>query len=324
MLDCVREHRKAAVFNQLRNRHDRHFEPQIRLVRTVAFHRFLPGNAPEGFAATQSDEHLRAELFRKLAHQRLHDGKDIFLFDEAHFHVQLVEFAVMPVRSRVFIAEAGRDLEIAVESADHQELLELLRRLRQGVEFARVIPRRDEKIPRSFGRRVGENRGLDLDESAVLEIIPDMADETVLRFEHSLDLLAAQIEKSVRETHRFIHLVHLLLVDLERRGLRPAKDLEPLYRDFNLSGRELRVYHISRTHEHFAFRLDHPFAPQAVSQLPAILGYLRIELDLRKPVAVPQIDKDYPAVVAPPVHPAGQHDALAFVFFPQLSACVRP
>src|SRR3546814_9340565 len=37
----------------------------------------------------------------------------------------------------VFVAEAGRDLEIAVETRDHQQLLILLRRLRQGVEFPR-------------------------------------------------------------------------------------------------------------------------------------------------------------------------------------------
>ena len=57
--------------------------------------------------------------------------------DEAHLEVELVELARRAVGARVLVAEAGRDLEVAVEAGDHQQLLELLRRLRQRVELAR-------------------------------------------------------------------------------------------------------------------------------------------------------------------------------------------
>ena len=63
--------------------------------------------------------------------------EDVFLRDEAHLEVELVELARQTVGARILVAEAGRDLEIAVEAGDHQELLVLLRSLRQGVELAR-------------------------------------------------------------------------------------------------------------------------------------------------------------------------------------------
>jgi len=45
---------------------------------------------------------------------------------------------------------------IAVEAADHEELLELLRRLRQRVEFAGVKPRWHEEIARASGDARGQ------------------------------------------------------------------------------------------------------------------------------------------------------------------------
>ena len=60
--------------------------------------------------------------------------------DEAHLEVELVELAGRAVGAGVLVAEAGRDLEVAVEAGDHQQLLELLRRLRQRVELAGVQP----------------------------------------------------------------------------------------------------------------------------------------------------------------------------------------
>ena len=44
----------------------------------------------------------------------------------------------------------GGDLEIAVKAGGHQQLLELLRRLRQGVEFARMVSGRHQVVPGAF------------------------------------------------------------------------------------------------------------------------------------------------------------------------------
>ncbi len=78
------------------------------------------------------------EFLEHAAHHRLDRGEHVLLGDEAHLDVELVEFAGRTVGARVLVAEAGRDLEIAVEARHHDELLELLRRLRQRVELARM------------------------------------------------------------------------------------------------------------------------------------------------------------------------------------------
>ena len=62
---------------------------------------------------------------------------DVFLFDERHLAVDLCELR-LTVSAEVFIAEAAHDLEVTVEACHHEELLELLRRLRESVELARV------------------------------------------------------------------------------------------------------------------------------------------------------------------------------------------
>src|SRR5688572_31814158 len=51
----------------------------------------------------------------------------VLLGDEAHLEVELVELAGRAVGTGVLVAEAGRDLEVAVEARHHDELLELLR-----------------------------------------------------------------------------------------------------------------------------------------------------------------------------------------------------
>ena len=52
----------------------------------------------------------------------------------------------------VLVAETWRDLEVAVEARHHQELLVLLRRLRQRVEAAGVNSRWHQEVARALGR----------------------------------------------------------------------------------------------------------------------------------------------------------------------------
>jgi uncharacterized protein with PIN domain len=81
--------------------------------------------------------------------------------------IELVEFARRAVGARVFVAEAGRDLEVAVEARHHQQLLELLRRLRQRVELARVQARRHEEVARAFRRGGRQDRRLEFGEALI-------------------------------------------------------------------------------------------------------------------------------------------------------------
>src|SRR5215217_125033 len=71
------------------------------------------------------------ELLKYARQDRLDRIEYVVLRDEAHFEVELVEFTRAAVGAGVLVAEAGRDLEVSVESRDHDQLLEHLRRLRK-------------------------------------------------------------------------------------------------------------------------------------------------------------------------------------------------
>ena len=119
-----------------------------------------------------------AEFLEHPAQHRLDGGEHVFLGDEAHLDVELVEFAGAAVGARVLVAEAGRDLEIAVEPGHHDELLELLGRLRQRVELARMEARGHEEVARAFGARGGEDRRLELEEPLLFH--PSRASESMI------------------------------------------------------------------------------------------------------------------------------------------------
>ena len=81
------------------------------------------------------------EFLEHAADDRLDRIKDILLSDKAHLQIELVELTGRTVGARVLITETRRDLEIAIESRDHDQLLELLGGLRQRVKFSRMQPR---------------------------------------------------------------------------------------------------------------------------------------------------------------------------------------
>ena len=121
---------------------------QVRLVIAIFQHRFLVRNARK--FASRSNRATIGKFFEHASKNRLQRLEHIFLGDKAHFEIELVKFARRAVGAGVLVAEAGGDLEIAVETGNHQHLLEHLRRLRQRVEFARMDAARHEIIACAF------------------------------------------------------------------------------------------------------------------------------------------------------------------------------
>ena len=138
---------------------------QVGLVGAIFAHRFGVRDARPGRGR---DRLAARELLEHAPYHRLHRSKNIVLLDEAHFDVELVEFARQAVGAGILVAKAGRDLEIAIEARDHQKLLVLLGRLRQRVELAGMQTRRHEEIARAFRARRGEDRRLELEKSLPL------------------------------------------------------------------------------------------------------------------------------------------------------------
>ena len=112
------------------------------------------------------------DLFVDRDHDALDDQEDVVLADERHLHVELRELG-LAIRAEVLVAEALANLEVLVDAADHQSLLEELRRLREAVCLARVHARRHDEVARAFRRRLHEDGRLDFHELQVEELTTD-------------------------------------------------------------------------------------------------------------------------------------------------------
>ena len=163
------ENRKARAAEMVR--HIGHLDrvAQIGLVRAIPFQAVAIGDlGPVGI-------HLlaRREFFENPLHDRLNGGEHIVLGDKGHLDVELVKVGRRAVGARVFVAEAGRDLEIAVKARDHDQLFELLGGLRQGIELAGVQARGHEEVARTLGAGGGDDRGLKLIEPLIPHPVSD-------------------------------------------------------------------------------------------------------------------------------------------------------
>ncbi len=119
---------------------------QIGLICAVESHCLLVGNTREFLR----DRLTVSKLLEQPAQHGFDRAKHVILGHVTHFYVKLVEFTGRPVGARVLVAETRGDLKIAVETSNHYELLELLRCLRQRVEFAWMHPRRHKKVACAF------------------------------------------------------------------------------------------------------------------------------------------------------------------------------
>ncbi len=141
---------EAAAVDQLGHVRRGEVDAQVGLVSAVLLQRLDVGDAREGRAGGAV---ILAELGEDGRQHVLQHLEHVLLAGERHLHVELVELAGGTVGASVLVAEAGGYLEVAVEAARHQQLLELLRRLGQGVELAGVVARGDEVVARALGAR---------------------------------------------------------------------------------------------------------------------------------------------------------------------------
>ena len=258
------------------------------------------------------------ELLEHAAQHRLDRVEHVVLRDEAHFHVELIEFTGRTIGAGVLVAEAGRDLEIAVEARDHGELLELLRRLRQRVELAGMQPRRHQEVARAFGRGRGQDRGLEFEEAALLHAAADRVDDGAAFHDIGVQAVAPQIEEAVLQPDFF--RVFLIAEHRHRQLGGRSQHLDLGDVDLNCAGRHLGILGAAGTAAHLAVDLHHPFGAQLFHLLER--RAVRIGDHLGEPVMVAQVDEEDAAVIAHPVHPAGEPHLFADVGLAERAAGV--
>ena len=123
---------------------DLHPEAEVGLVGAVAQHRVGVGEMRE-----RPLRRLDAGGLERADDARLHHVEHVVALDERHLEVELAELE-LPVGAEILVPPAGGDLVVAVDPADHAELLEELRRLGEGVELPRLQAHGREEVARAL------------------------------------------------------------------------------------------------------------------------------------------------------------------------------
>ena len=288
---------------------------RVRLVAAESVHCLAIGHARERRLdlhspglAEHSDEHL------------LDQGEDVLRGDETHLDVRLGEFR-LAVGPKVLVAETARDLEIFLHSRGHEQLLVLLRGLRQRVERPRVQPARHEEVARALRSAFAQDRRLDLPEPVGVEHIANSLNYAVTQTQIFRHARTAQVEVAVSQTQVF---VGDLFVQRKRQHVGLVEDLQLVGHDLDRTGGQLVVFRSLEAFGHFAGDLDHVLIAQSVSGLGHRGLLFRTEDNLRDALAVAQIDKNDPTVVATRADPTREGDAAANIFVPEGRAMMCP
>ena len=283
---------------------------QIRLVRTEAAHGLGQGHVRQ-FAELDVQHFLE-----QVAHHGLGDAHDVFFIEEAGLDIDLGEFR-LTVGTQVFVAEALGDLVVAVEAGDHQQLLEQLRRLRQGEEAAGVGAARHQVVTRAFRGSAGQDRRLDVEEAVVVEVTADARGDARTQLELLGHFRATQIDEAVAQAGFLANVG--VFVERERRGLGFVEYIQLITQHFDGAGSHVRIDRTGRTQTYLAGDLHHILAAHTVG-LGEGLGAIRIEYHLGQSLAVADVEEDHATVVATAVHPAAKSDFLAVQALVQLAA----
>ena len=133
---------------------------------------------------------LAAERLEGRDHVPLQHVEHLLALDERHLEVELAELE-LAVGAEILVAPAGGDLVVAVDPADHAELLEDLRRLGEREEAPRLQAHGEEEVARAFGCALRHAGRPDVDEAEVVHRPPDGRDHRVREPQVALHLARA-------------------------------------------------------------------------------------------------------------------------------------
>ena len=289
---------------------------QVGLVVAVFQHRFAVRNARERIGRYRA---AISEFLENAVQHGFDRVEHVVLRDKAHFEIELVEFARRTISARVFVAEAGRDLEIAIETGNHQQLLEHLRRLRQRVELARMDAAGHQIVARAFGARRGQDRRLEFGEALIDH--PATNRRNHLRTQHDIVVqsLATQVEIAVTQAN--ILRVFGIAEHGERQFGRRRLHRHLAGAQFDVAGGQVGVGRLAGAGDDFAGNRDHGFGAGTVDRLERF----RVDIgnDLGDAEMIAQIDEQQAAMIALPMNPAGEANGFSDVRSAQFRAIVR-
>ena len=306
------EHLEVRLRGDLAEVDERQLEAQVGVLRPVAVDRLLVGDARE------RDVQRLVQAAREHARQHgFHRAEDVLAIHEAGFQVDLRELR-LAVAARVLVPVAAGDLEVAVQPAHHQELLEDLRRLRQRVEPAGGDSRRHDEISCPFRGGAHHRRCLDLQEALVGERRAHLGGGGAAQGQVALHDAGAEVQVAVGLAQLLARVDRV--ADRERQRIAGGEHLDLRGGQLDLSRGLAGVGHVRGAQAHRARHRDAVLVAQPGRRVVRLLRRGLVHHHLRHAVAVAQVEKADAAVVAPGVDPAAQHHARSGVGGPQLAA----
>jgi hypothetical protein len=129
----------------------------------------------------------------------------------------LIELTWGSIGARILISKAWGDLEVPIEASDHQELLELLRSLRQREELSGMKSRRNQEIARALRGAARKDRGLELLKSAIVHEFTDALNDLRTKKYILMYLVSTEIEETIGQASWLWSLI--ILSDLKRKNI---------------------------------------------------------------------------------------------------------
>ena len=213
----------------------------------------------------------------------------------------MVEIAIETVGAGVFVAETGGDLEVAVDAANHEELLELLGGLREGIEFAWMQAGRDEKVASTLWGGVGKNRSGDFGEITLVHVITNEAIELRATLHEVLHGGATEVEEAVFETH-FLGGFGTIVVGVDRERLGFVEEGEVFDDEFDGAGGDVGVDEVGSTFAHFAGGGENKFVADRFGKLEGFCGFWSDD-KLDDAGVVAEVDKNQATMITTGVDP---------------------
>ena len=268
--------------------------------------------------ATQRRGHLDTHAAEGIGQDLLERAHDVVLIHEGHLDIDLGELG-LTVGAQVLVAEALGNLVVALDATDHEQLLQELRGLRQGVEVAQLDAAGDDEVASALGRGLEQGGRLDLHELTVVQRLANSEGKVGAQLEVGHHLGTTEVQIAIAQTGVLAGLDAVL--NLERRGDGSVEHLGVVGQNLDLAGRELGVGGLLATGAHDAVDLDGPLGTHGLGNLKGIaVGVLGVEGELRDALAVAKVAEDKAAVVAATAHPTGEGDLFAHVLAAKLAA----
>ena len=128
--------------------------------------------------------------------QTLKSVEDVFLFHKSHFTVDLRELW-LAIGTEVLVPKAFHNLEILVHTTYHQQLLEGLWRLGQGIKLSLVHTAGHQKIPCAFGCGFDQIRGFNINKALVGQVFPDLHGHFMAKNQFVFNWIPANIQIAI-------------------------------------------------------------------------------------------------------------------------------